>query len=78
MFPLQVLFGFDALALAVIAIVALVVLVLLVRVAVAIAIRVAIVAAVVLGFLYALNVLVGFNPLGLPGTAFVDVASLLA
>ena len=77
MLPLQVAFGFDALALAVIAIVALVVLVLLVRVAVAIAIRVAIVAAVVLGLLYVLNVTLGIDPLGLPGTTLVDAAALL-
>ncbi|WP_227133553.1 hypothetical protein [Halorubellus salinus] len=78
MFPLQVAFGFDALALAVIALVALVVVVLLVRVAVAIAIRVGIVAAIVLGILYALDVTLGIDPLGLPGTTFVDAASLLA
>jgi hypothetical protein len=77
MLPLQVAFGFDAVALAAIALVVLVVLVLVVRVAVAIAIRVGIVAAVVLGILYVLDVTVGFDPLGLPGTTFVDAATLL-
>ena len=78
MLPLQVAFGFSGLALAILALVVLVVLVLLVRVAVAIAIRVGIVAAVVLGILYGLNVAIGFDPLGLPGVTLVDAAALLA
>lgn len=78
MLPLQVAFGFSGLALAILALVVLVVLVLLMRVAVAIAIRVGIVAAVVLGILYVLDVTLGIDPLGLPGATFVDAAALLA
>ncbi|NHN41385.1 hypothetical protein G9C85_07005 [Halorubellus sp. JP-L1] len=76
MFPLQVAFGLEAPALALLAIVAVVILVLLVRAAISIAVRVAIVAAVLFGLLYVLNVTLGFDPLGLPGVVVVDLATL--
>ena len=77
MLPLPALFGFEGPALALLAITVLVVVVLLIKVAVAIAIRVGIVAAVAFGILYALNVVFDFNPLGLPGTVAVDLATVL-
>jgi|GEM_PF-1303618 hypothetical protein len=77
MIPLQAFFGFEGPALALLAVTVAVVLFLLLKVAVAIAIRVGIVAAVVFGILFVLNVLFDFNPLGLPGATFVDATQFL-
>jgi len=77
MYPVQVAFGLEAPAVALLAIVAVAVAVLLVRAAISIAIRIGIVAAVLLGLLYALDVVLDVDPLGLPGVTFVELATLV-
>lgn len=77
MLPLQALFGFEGPALILLAITVLVIVFLLVKVAIAIAIRVGIVAAIIFGILFALNLLFDINPLGLPGATYVDVTQFL-